>query len=232
MKIGIIGAMDHEVALLKERLEDASVREAAGMQFCSGLLGKHEAVVAKSGIGKVNAAVCAQAMIDLLDVTHVINTGAAGSLDASIDIGDIVVSTDAVYHDVDVTNFGYAPGQVPRMEPTFPADPVLTEAIAASVAAVVPDIHVFRGRVLTGDQFVRTDEVKQRIRDLFGGLCCEQEGAAIAQTCRINGVPFAIVRAISDKADGSDAMNYDEFEVMAAERSAQIVAHALEMLPA
>ena len=230
MKIGVIGAMEVEVALLQERLSDATVLEQAGMRFCSGRMGEREVVVAQSGVGKVNAAVCAQVMIDLLGVTRIINTGAAGSLDARIVIGDVVISTDAVHHDADTTNLGYAPGQVPGMDLAFPADAALADAVAESVAQVVPDIHVYRGRVLSGDQFVHTDEVKQRIRGLFGGLCCEQEGAAIAQACHINGVPFVIVRAISDKADGSDAMSYDEFEVMAAERSARIVAHVLESL--
>ena len=230
MKIGVIGAMEVEVALLRDQLSEVEMLEQAGMEFCSGRMGECDVVIARSGVGKVNAAVCAQAMIDLLGVTHIINTGVAGSLDARIDIGDVVISTDAVHHDVDVTIFGYAPGQIPRMEPSFPADPVLADALAEGVAQVVPDIRVFRGRVLSGDQFVCSDEVKQRLRETFDGLCCEQEGAAIAQTCHINGIPFAIVRAISDKADGSDEVDYDEFEVIAAERSARIVAHVLESL--
>ena len=230
MKIGVIGAMEVEVALLKERLACETVLEQAGMRFFSGRAGGREVIVARSGVGKVNAAMCAQIMIDLLGVTHIINTGAAGSLDARIDIGDIVISTDAVHHDADVTNLGYAPGQVPGMELSFTADAALADAIAASVAQVEPGIHVFRGRVLSGDQFIHTDEVKQRLKETFDGLCCEQEGAAIAHVCHLNGVPFAIVRAISDKADGSDAMSYDEFEAIAAERSARIVARVLENL--
>ena len=230
MKIGVIGAMEVEVALLKERLACETVLEQAGMRFFSGRAGGREVIVARSGVGKVNAAMCAQIMIDLLGVTHIINTGAAGSLDARIDIGDIVISTDAVHHDADVTNLGYAPGQVPGMDLSFPADAALADAIAASVAQVEPGIHVFRGRVLSGDQFIHTDERKRYLKETFDGLCCEQEGAAIAHVCHLNGVPFAIVRAISDKADGSDAMSYDEFEAIAAERSARIVAHVLENL--
>ena len=225
MKIGIIGAMDVEVAHLLGELDEAKEPVTmAGMEFHEGRLGQSDVVVVKSGVGKVDAAVCAQTLICRFDVTHVINTGVAGSLNNALNIGDVLVSRDAVHHDVDATNFGYAPGEVPSLGTvTFEADPSLRAKALAAVAAVAPEVSSMEGRVASGDQFVRDDEEKARIRDTFQADCCEMEGASIAQTCWLNKVPFVIVRAVSDKADGSDAMDYPTFEAKAAEHCAKIV---------
>ena len=224
VKLGIIGAMDVEVATLMEHAHGAALGERAGMRFCEGTLAGMPVVIAKCGIGKVSAGMCVQVMCDLFGVTHIVNTGVAGSLDAAIDIADLVVSTDALYHDMDVTPLGYEPGQLPGMDClAFPADPALRAAIEHAAAVAAPDVHVFSGRVVSGDQFIASSQAKERLAQEFGGMCCEMEGAAIAHACHVNGVPFAVVRAISDKADGSAEMAYPEFEASSAVRCAAVV---------
>ena len=231
MKIGIIGAMVEEVSELKASLQDAKVTKIARMEFCEGSFGNTDVVVVQSGIGKVNAAACAQILINHFGVTHVMNTGVAGSLNAKIDIGDIVVSTDAMYHDVDATIFGYAKGEVPQVgTASFVADEMLRKAAVEAVKEAAPDIHVFEGRVVSGDQFISSREVKNHIRDTFQGDCTEMEGAAIAQVAYINEVPFVIIRAISDKADDSGQEAYDVFEKKAAMHCAHVVEYMISHL--
>ena len=228
VKVGIIGAMDSEVALLKSRVEGARVREVAGMEFVEGTISGVPVVVVKCGVGKVNAAICAQTVTSQLGATHVINTGVAGSLDARIEIGDVVVSTDAVEHDMDVTPLGYAPGEHPDLRlVAFEADTRLREAIAAAAAEAASDVCVFQGRVCSGDQFIGSAAAKARIVEAFGGMCCEMEGASIAHACYLAKVPFVVVRAISDKADDSGSVNYAEFEKAAAVHCSAIVLAAL-----
>lgn len=223
-KIGIIGAMDLEVSALKEKMTITRRLEKASMEFLEGTLNETEVVIVKSGIGKVNAGICAQILCDIFEVTHLINTGIAGSLKAEIDIGDIVLSTDVVHHDVDATIFGYPLGEVPQIGcRTFPADEKMIELAASVCQEVNPDIHVFKGRVASGDQFVSDKDVKARIIANFEGYCTEMEGAAIAQAAYLNHIPFIIIRAISDKADDSAEMDYPTFERAAAAHSAKLV---------
>lgn len=222
--IGIIGAMDEEVAALKEAMEVTETVERASMLFVKGKLVGKEVIVVRSGVGKVNAAVCAQILASEFGVDTLINTGIAGSLDARIDIGDMVISTDALHHDMDATSFGYPIGEVPRMDIlAFPADEKLVKLAAEANAEANPDIHTFTGRVVSGDQFVASDEVKVRIVDNFGGLCTEMEGAAIAHTAYLNKISYVIIRAISDKADGSATEDYPTFEKKAIEHSVRLV---------
>lgn len=224
MKLGIIGAMDVEVATLKEKVAGCKSTLKAGMEFCEGTIGATQVVVVKSGIGKVNAAICVQILIDDYHVTHVLNTGVAGSLNAAIDIGDIVVSTDAMYHDVDVTIFGYEKGEVPQMGvSSFPADETLRALAVKAVREAAPGIGVYEGRVVSGDQFIADRERNQTIGETFHGQCCEMEGCAIAQAAYVNHIPYVIIRAISDKADGSASVAYPEFEAKAAVDCANIV---------
>ena len=226
--VGIIGAMEVEVDLLRSHLTERKTFERAAMTFDRGLMGETTTVVARCGVGKVNAAMCVQAMADLFGVTHIVNTGVAGSLDAAIDIGDLVVSTDALQHDMDVTALGYEPGQVPGLETrAFAADEGLRRGVLQACAVAAPEVAVYDGRVASGDRFVADAQVKQAIATSFGARCCEMEGAAIAQACWLNGIPFAIVRAISDKADGSDALDYPTYEPQAARRCAAIVERLL-----
>ena len=229
MKVGIIGAMEVEVESLKREMTVNRVVKKASMEFCEGTICSTEAVVVRSGIAKVNAGICVQILADEFKVTHVINTGVAGSLDARINIGDIVLSSDACYHDVDATVFGYKKGEIPQMGVlAFPADKELVARAKEAVKKAAPDIGVFEGRVCSGDQFISSPDVKQDIIKEFGGLCTEMEGAAIAQVCYLNKIPFVIIRAISDKADGSDIMDYPEFEKKAAHDCAALVKEILQ----
>lgn len=223
-KIGIIGAMDVEVARLKADMEIAREVTRARMSFCEGSLRGQQVVVVQSGIGKVNAAVCTQLLVDEFGVDAVINTGIAGSLNAQIDIGDIVISTDVVHHDMDAVSFGYVPGQIPQMDVfSFEADARLADLAEQVCHEVNPEIQVFRGRVVSGDQFVADRATKERIAGQFHGFCTEMEGAAIAQTAYLNGIPFVVIRAISDKADDSASEDYPTFEKKAVEHSVRLV---------
>lgn len=227
IRVGVIGAMDSEVELLKSRVEGAHVRELAGLEFCEGVIGGVGVVVVKCGVGKVNAAMCAQALVSVFGCTHVINTGVAGSLENDIEIGDIVVSTDAVEHDLDVTPLGYVPGEHPDLHlVAFEADEALRRAVTEA-ARGIGGVRVFEGRVCSGDQFIGSSAAKRRIIETFGGMCCEMEGAAIAHVCHVAGVPFVVVRAISDKADDSGNVDYPTFEKAAAAHCASIVLAAL-----
>lgn len=188
--IGIIGAMEEEVNILKEKMSIDAVEKKASMEFFKGKLNDKEVVIVRSGISKVNAAVCTQILIDDFNVDCVINTGIAGSLQNKIDIGDIVISSDAMQHDVDATGFGYDPGVIPRMETSvFKADERLIELAKKVCEAEIPDIAAHVGRVVTGDQFISDREVKNKIESNFHGYCTEMEGAAIAQAAYLNNVP-------------------------------------------
>lgn len=223
-KIGIIGAMEVEVARLKQDMDIQREVKKAGMEFCEGVLMGQQAVVVRSGIGKVNAAVCTQILVDEFQVDAVINTGIAGSLNAEINIGDIVISTDVLHHDMDAVNFGYEPGQIPQMDVfSFVADEALVAKAEAVCNEVNPEIRVFRGRVVSGDQFIADKAVKNRITELFHGFCTEMEGAAIAQAAYLNEIPFVVIRAISDKADDSATEDYPTFEKKAVEHSVRLV---------
>ena len=214
--IGIIGAMEEEVSQLIEAMENKEKVTCAGMDFYSGTLKGKDAVVVQSGIGKVNMALCTQILADKFDVEAVINTGVAGSLDADINIGDIVISTDAVQHDMDVSMLGDPVGQIPRMDTfSFPADEKLVKLAVEVNKEVNPDIQTFTGRVLSGDQFISGKEKKEYLVKTFDGKCAEMEGAAMAQTAYLNKVSYVIIRAISDKADNSATMDYPEFVKMA-----------------
>lgn len=221
-KLGIIGAMQVEVEILLAKMEDQTCRTIAGSVFYAGKLEGMDAVVVQCGVGKVNAALCAQILCDCFGVTHLVNTGIAGSLSAELDIGDLLVSKDAMYHDFDCVHFGYPYGKVPGMDTVaFPADEALVASAYAAAETVNPG-HTTIGRVASGDQFVCSQEQKEKITAATGGLCTEMEGAAIAQTAYRNSVPFVILRAISDKADASAEMDYPTFEKIAAHRCAQV----------
>ena len=211
--IGIIGAMEEEVAGLKAKMQDVRTTERAGMVFYTGMLCGKKCTVVCSGIGKVNAAACTQILADKFGVSVIMNTGIAGGLHEEVNVGDIVLSTDAVQHDMDCVGFGYAPGVIPRMkESFFRAAPELVDLAEQCCREVNPEISVFRGRVASGDCFVSSSQKKAEIREKFDAWCCEMEGAAIAQTAYLNGLPWIIIRAISDKADGTAAEQYDRFQ--------------------
>ena len=231
MTIGIIGAMEEEVAVLKQEMNIEETVDYASMRFCKGTLCGKNVVIVRSGIGKVNAAICAQVLVDRFNVDILINTGIAGSLDAAIDIGDMVISTDLVEHDMDATIFGDPLGQVPRMDTfSFPAAASLIEKAVAANEEANPDIKTFTGLIVSGDQFVSAAEVKEKLVKNFGGKCTEMEGAAIAHAAYLNKISCVIIRAISDKADNSATMDYPTFEKKAIEHSVRLVRNLLSRI--
>ena len=229
-KLGIIGAMSVEVETLKSEMKNLTVTKKAGMEFYDGTLEDLPVVVVQCGVGKVNAAMCAQVLCDCFDVTHLVNTGIAGSLCAELDIGDLVISDDAMYHDFDAQNFGYEMGEVPGMGVlTFAADPEMIRYAEIAAETVNPG-HSRIGRVASGDLFVAERAAKERIIANTQALCTEMEGAAIAHVAFRNKLPFVILRAISDKADDSAEMDYPTFEAIAAHRCAEVAKNMAKQL--
>lgn len=239
MRFGIIGAMETEVSTLKKHMAQSggySSKRHAGMDFAVGKLGKADVVVVKCGVGKVNAALCVQVLADFFEVTHIINTGVAGALNEKLDIGDILISTDALQHDVDVTALKYAPGQIPGV-PTlaFPADKLLSMHAERTAEALKNEpgfsgVTFMSGRVVSGDIFVSDNEVKKRLIETFRGDCCEMEGAAIAQAAYANNLPYVILRAISDRANGGATVDYPVFESQAAVRCSRFVEYMINRI--
>lgn len=222
--IGIIGAMEVEVNQIKSELTDIKITKKAGMEFNSGLLMGKPVVIVRSGIGKVNAGICTQILCDLFNVNAIINTGIAGSLKDEINIGDIVLSEDALQHDMDAVAFGYDIGIIPQMEESiFKADRELISIAEQACKNVCTHINSYIGRIVSGDQFISDKKKKKWLIENFHGYCTEMEGAAIAQAAYLNNVPFLIVRSISDKADDSAHMDYPAFEAMAIENSVNII---------
>ena len=231
-KLGIIGAMTVEVDTLKAKLSDLKVTQKAGMEFYEGVLEGLPCVVVQCGVGKVNAAMCVQALCDCFAVTNIVNTGVAGSLCAELDIGDFVIGKDAIYHDFKCSdlNPAYVVGQVPGLPVRFfPADETMVR-LANEAAQLVHKDHVKIGTVASGDQFVCDKQVKEKIIADTGAYCTEMEGAAIAHGAWRNQIPFVIIRAISDKADDSAQMDYPTFEAIAAERCAKVTQYLAKML--
>lgn len=229
--IGIIGAMPEEVELLFENMTEKKKENHGIWTFYRGKLSGKDVVIVRSGIGKVNMAACAQKLIDTYKVDFLINTGVAGSLDADIDIGDIVLSTDCIQHDIDATKFGYDFGVIPQMDcSVFRADEKAIELALNVCRKINTDISVHTGRVLSGDIFVADRKVKERLVSLFAGRCTEMEGAAMAQVAYINNIRFLVIRAISDKADDSAGMDYNEFEKGAIKHLTGLVMGLVEFL--
>ncbi len=230
MKLGIIGAMAVEIAALKDAMQFVTQQERAGMTFYEGQLGGLPVVLVQCGVGKVNGAMCTQILVDCFRVSHVVNTGIAGSLCADLDIGDLVVSCDVIHHDFDLRFWDRPIGQVPGMDVTaFPADEMM-RSFACEAAERVNPGHNRVGRVASGDQFICSAAQKEKIIAETAAICAEMEGAAIAHTAYRNGVPFVVIRAISDKADDSAQMDYPTFEALAAQRCAQVVMYLAEAL--
>ena len=221
--IGIIGAMEEEITNLKSHMEVFDVQTIAGMSFFKGAVKGTELVLVRSGIGKVNAGICTQILASVFNVDTVINTGIAGSLNAAIEIGDIVVSTSLVQYDVDARKFGYKLGEIPRMNIIeFPADKELTDKTESVFAALDLGVKLYKGMIATGDKFVSEDSLKAEIVNNFHAYCVEMEGAAIAQAAMLNNMKCVVIRAISDKADNSANVDYRTFEAKAIENMSKI----------
>jgi adenosylhomocysteine nucleosidase len=228
--IGIIGAMDEEIELYKENMSDIQEKQRAGIIYYMGNLQNRPVVLCKSGVGKVNASICTQILIDDFSVGQVIFTGVAGGVDPVLNIGDIVISRDCVQHDIDVTALGFKRGEIPFTSvSTFEADSHLIQ-IAEKCGKSVDDVQVVIGRILSGDQFIADKDVVKDLFEELEGTCVEMEGAAVAQVCYLNNVPFVVIRSLSDKADGSAHVNFLEFTKLASNRSFHIVEKMLTLV--
>ncbi len=223
MKIGIIGAMDIEVAELIECMDNVKKEIISGIAYCEGILQGKDVVVARSGVGKVHAAVCAQTMILKYKPDVIINTGVAGSLNSDLDIADLVVSDNVVQHDMDTSGIGDPVGLISGVNLiNIPCSKSLVEEIVSS-AKTIENTNVAVGTIASGDQFICSQEKKDYIVNHFNALCAEMEGAAIGHVCYLSNVDFCIVRAISDKADGSAHMDFPSFAIVAAKKSTQLI---------
>lgn len=227
--VGIIAGMEIESTLLKDSMEIEAEETLAGLTFYRGRLSGRPAVLVRCGMGKVTAAVCAQTMILHFGVSCIINTGVAGAVNSELNIGSIVISKDAVQHDMDLTALGYQKSVFyGNVQSVFPADEELRRRAAASAKAVVPQGRVYEGRVCSGDQFIADSMKKRCIFEEHGAMCCEMVGAAIGQVCTMNAVPFVIICAISDKADDVGHISFRGFSEAAARHSVAIVRHMIE----
>ena len=235
MRMGIIGAMESEVANLIARMDNVTYRDKAGRRFAVGTLSGKEAVVVQSGIGKVAAAITAQMLIDRFGVDTLLNTGMAGGLDPRLNVKDLVVATAALQHDFDLTAFGHARGFLFGEDDTVPtlfaADPTLVERAVEAAGQVLPTgSKAITGVVASGDVFVDDSGLKATLRDAFGAAAAEMEGAAIAQTAVSNGVPFVILRTISDLAEHQAHVSFDEMERYAGQLAGDITVALLGAL--
>lgn len=230
--VAIIGAMDCEVELLKNILQNEEEIQAGRFSILKGKIGEHEVVVAKSGVGKVCAASCTQFLADKFSPKCIINTGIAGGIAEELSVGDIVIATELVQHDFDASALGYAKGYMcnginPDKPTVYYADKELIENFEKFAINETGKEKVHKGVIASGDVFVGNAERKQTIRSLFNASACEMEGAAIAQASYLNNIPFIIVRAISDLADGTASESLEEFEYKAAQITSSVIKNML-----
>lgn len=230
--IAIIGAMDEEIDGLKAVLTDTEIKTVALMDFHKGKIGDRTVIVVKSGLGKVNAGICAQILCDLYHVDAIINTGVAGSLDNQVNIGDIVIGERAIQHDMNSVDFGFPLGQVPYLPMEFLGDKEMADIAEAVIddIEIKKEVNVFRGLVVSGDEFVSTRERRRCIKSQFDAFCTEMEGAAVAQCAYLNNIPFIILRAISDKADDTTTVDFMAFSKIAAARNIRILKEMIKKL--
>ncbi|MEQ4531771.1 MAG: 5'-methylthioadenosine/S-adenosylhomocysteine nucleosidase [Mixta sp.] len=229
MKAGIIGAMEQEVTLLRDKIENRQTLSIAGCEIYTGTLNGVEVALLKSGIGKVSAAMGTALLLERCRPDFIINTGSAGGLAASLEVGDIVVSDEVRYHDADVTAFGYEPGQMAGCPAAFPADDKLIAAAERCISQL--NLHAVRGLVVSGDAFINGAEPLARIRTTFPqAIAVEMEATAIGHVCHQFATPFVVIRAISDVADQESHLSFDEFLSVAAKQSSLLVETLLGQL--
>ncbi|MGD8205725.1 5'-methylthioadenosine/S-adenosylhomocysteine nucleosidase [Pantoea sp. FN0305] len=222
MKAGIIGAMEQEVTLLRDKIENRQTISVAGCEIYTGTLNGVEVALLKSGIGKVSAALGTALLLERCRPDFIINTGSAGGLDSSLKVGDIVISDEVRYHDADVTAFGYEPGQMAGCPAAFPADSALIAAAEACINQL--NLHAVRGLVVSGDAFINGAEPLARIRTTFPqAIAVEMEATAIGHVCHQFATPFVVIRAISDVADQESHLSFEEFLSIAAQQSSLLV---------
>lgn len=229
--IGIIGAMHEEITELKSLMENIEEINLASFTYFTGKLENKDIVLVESGIGKVNSAVCTTLLLEKFNVKKLIFTGVAGGIGDNINVGDIVISTDLVQHDVDVSAFGLDLGVIPRMKNSFfEANKELRVLAKKSALKVFDQLKVREGRILSGDQFINGIEKIAWLKDTFKGEACEMEGASVAHVCELFDIPFVILRAISDKANEEAKMDFAEFVHLASKNSKEIVVNMLKEL--
>ncbi|ABE56080.1 methylthioadenosine nucleosidase [Shewanella denitrificans OS217] len=230
MKIGIIGAMEPEVAHLIQSLTSAEHSLIAGIEFISGQIAGKDVVITRSGIGKVAASIATTLLIEKFAVTQVVNTGSAGGFVDSLKIGDIVISSEVRHHDVDVTAFGYEIGQMAQQPAAFIPDAALVEAAKKAVSAL-GEVKAIEGLICTGDSFICDPERTKVMRANFPTMAaCEMEGAAIAQVCHQFKVPFVVIRSLSDNANNDSPVDFDSYIIKAGHHSAMMVVALLTEL--
>ncbi|HLU23077.1 MAG TPA: 5'-methylthioadenosine/S-adenosylhomocysteine nucleosidase [Bacillaceae bacterium] len=230
MKIAIIGAMDEEIELLREQIADKNEEIVAGSVFITGTLHGKDVVLLRSGIGKVNAAMSTTILMERYQPDYIINTGSAGGYNPSLKIGDLVISNEVRHHDVDVTAFGYEYGQVPQLPAAFKANEALVRT-AIEGAKKLPSIHAVTGLIATGDTFMSDPERVEFVRKTFKDLqAVEMEGAAIAQVAHQYGIPFVVIRALSDIAGQESDISFDQFLETAAVNSANLVMEIVKLM--
>lgn len=229
MKAGIIGAMEQEVTLLRDKIENRQTLTLAGCEIYTGTLNGVEVALLKSGIGKTAAALGTTLLLELCKPDLVINTGSAGGLAPTLQVGDIVVSDEVRYHDADVTAFGYEPGQMAGCPAAFVADSALIAAAEQVIKQL--DLNAVRGLVVSGDAFINGAAPLERIRSTFPhAIAVEMEATAIGHVCHQFKVPFVVVRAISDVADKASHLSFEEFLSVAAKQSSLMVENLLAQL--
>ncbi|MBO5730971.1 MAG: 5'-methylthioadenosine/adenosylhomocysteine nucleosidase [Treponema sp.] len=230
IRVGIIGAMDVEVERICQNVSGPILHQVCGLDFLEGFLAETPVVVVRSGVGKVNAALCAQLLITKFKITHLINTGVAGALASGLNVLDLVISTEVMYHDVDATNWGYENCTVPGMPRTFEANQELVKIAAAACEKLFPNKTIIQGIIASGDQFIGSNEMKNKIKELCNPACVEMEGAAIGHVASVNRIPFVVIRCMSDMADdhGESTARFNEKE--GGDISAQVVCAILQSL--
>ncbi|MGI8383260.1 5'-methylthioadenosine/S-adenosylhomocysteine nucleosidase [Robertmurraya sp. P23] len=230
MKIAIIGAMEEEVALLREKISNQEQETIAGCEFTTGSMDGAQVILLRSGIGKVNAAMSTTILLDRFKPDYVINTGSAGGFHPDLNVGDVVISSEVRHHDVDVTAFGYEYGQVPQLPAAFEADSGLVE-IAEAAAKEIGSVQVVKGLIATGDSFMNDPKRVDAIRDKFLNLqAVEMEAASIAQVSYQFGIPFVIIRSLSDIAGKESDVSFEQYLEKAALHSASLVMKIVEKL--
>ena len=230
MKIAVIGAMEEEVELLRNEINNPETKNIANSEFTSGTYKNHEVILLKSGIGKVNAAMTTSILLSEYKPDYVINTGSAGGYDPNLEVGAIVISDEVRHHDVDVTAFGYEIGQVPQLPAAFKADEYLMK-LAEEAVYEIGEHQAATGLIATGDIFMHDPAKVEQVRTHFPQMkACEMEAAAVAQVCHQFEVPFVVIRALSDIAGKESSISFDEFLPVAAKHSTQVVLHVIEKL--
>lgn len=228
--IGIIGAMDVEIEQLLLEMAETDETKVFGNRFITGKLASMPVVVTKSGVGKVNAAICAQTMLHQYEVSSIIFIGVAGALNPKLGIGDMIISTSCQEHDIDASILGFPRGTVPYQAISeYPADPSLIQ-FAWEAANKLDGIHVQKGKILSGDQFISDASLVNVLHKELAGDCVEMEGAAVAHVCYLTDIPYVVIRSMSDRADHGAPVDFVEFTKLAAVRSCQLVTSMLHYM--